>query len=213
MSTVTPTIIDPGDAYTASSVNTAIQGLSDGYNALEDDDLQREGFGIDVTHPVVTPDIATNVYTNNATPGTVTGTFNVAYPGATTQTGWDKVILTGPINVMLDIAVPFEVGPTSASKVAAVLVGATFDATVPNPQDEGHIAFGIKHTGNANVLAIMATDFWVSHNDTWCAEFLITEDDVPVGEDLEEIWLLASGPQTVTVDNGQLWAIPIHSGS
>ncbi len=206
MSTVTPSIIDEGDNYDAASVNTAIQGVTDGYNAIDTDDLEREGFGGEVVHPIVVPKFATPLVAITSGSVVIAG----AYPGFGATTGWTQVTIGGT-DVKIVPAVAFEVGPTAPDKVGLVMVGASFLASIPNPTDEGHMAIGIKHTGIAGVEPISATDFPVSHRGVYTIEYIITEDDVPTGEDLEEIWLMAVGPDNVTITTGQLWALALHS--
>ncbi len=209
MSTVTPVIIDPGTAYIAAQLNTAIQGVTDGYNAIEDDDLAAESFGHDVVHPIVAPGIPVPLLASTVASDTFTG----AYPGFGLALGtWNKVFIFGDsLNIMLTALPVFEIGATSPQKIAHVKVGATFEATVPMPTDEAHLAFGLKTSANAFPDVIPATDFKVSHTGDWSMEYTITEADIGSGVTLEEIWLMAIGPDVVTVGFGQIWAIPIHS--
>ena len=209
MSTVTPTLIDEGDAYDAAAVNSAVQGITDGLNAMVDDDFAHEGFGHQTAHaPVVNVGMPANAF-QAITTGTVV--IAGAYPGFGVLTGWTAVTIA-TVDVKVVPTAPFEVGPNSPEKIGSVLIGATFHADIVTPAtDEAHLAFGIKHTGIAQVDPIPETDFRVAADDVWSQEYILTENDVPAGETLEEIWLMAVGPQNVTIGVGQIWAIPLHS--
>lgn len=212
MSTVTPLIVAPGDTYDATSVNLGVQGLTDGYNAIEDDDLARESFGYESFEGIALP-VPHPISPTSCTAGT-DFVSSTNYPGfGLALDTWDQVVITG-VDAKVVFSPTFEVGPTSADKIAVVIVGATFHVKAFGPGNSGYMALAVKHTGNATAEVIPATDFPVSHNDQYSLEFYLTEDDVPVGESIEHVWLVVTTGTFVTrVTSGHLFAIALHSAS
>lgn len=203
MSTVTPTNIDEGAAYSAASVNGAFTGVSTGLNAVDDDDFADNAFGVEHPHAAVVDYLTAKTATFPI--GTASTAVATAYPGYGVTTGWTSLVIGGT-NVQLTAATPFEVGPASPEKVTGVLVGAMFAAT-----GDGHLAIGVKHSGSGgSVVPIAATDYRPNGLDYYSVEIMIDETHVPPGNDLEEIWLLASGPTLTVGGHGQLWALPLH---
>lgn len=203
MSTVTPVHIDEADAYNKASLDGAIAGIADGLNALEDDDFADDAFGVETTLPIVADYLTTKRIETNV--GVVATAVATAYPGAGVDAGWTAVVRDG-IDIVLTASTAFEVGPASPQKITGVLVGAMWDVT-----GTGHLVLGVKHTGDIAVLPVHATDLIpidFGSEGIYAVEYMITEADVPPGETLEEIWLLASG--TLSIRNGQLWALPLH---
>ena len=211
MSTVTNNLIDEGAAFTAATVDDAFNGLSTGYNAVDNDDFADNALGYEVAAPVVVAALTTKVFQANKGAGTTA--VASAYPGYGVVTGWTQVVMSAS-NAVLTAVTPFEVGPTSPEKIIGVLVGATWAATAAS---DGRFAIGVKHSGTGGAVhAIPETDFpatvrFSAADSNYSVEFMIDENVVPAGQTLEEIWVLACGP-SLTINHGQLWGLPLHGG-
>jgi hypothetical protein len=218
MSTIVPPQLEEGDDYSASSLNDAFGNLSAGYNALADDDLRAESFDVGAAHPAAIESLMSNVVRSNANLATpFTTTF--AYPGhGLALSTWPQVVLGG-VSVVSCVAAGggFEVGPNSPQLIGGVLVG--FSCEVTMSAGLGHLALAVEHTGSTPALDVIpATDFTTNAPAGNAArfasfEYIITDADVPAGESLLSVRLVAAsnGVATLTVDKYMIFAIPLHS--
>jgi len=197
MSTVTNSHIDEGAPLTAASVNTAFTGLTDGYNAVEVDDIADNAMGYETVEPCVV-DVFLFDGAENSKAGGFTFTPTSAHPT------FDPVVINSiDMKAYTTGGGAFEIGPAAANKVKGVLVGAAFETT-----GSLRCALGVKHTGDPAVQVITATDF-LCEEGSYCMEWFIDGDEVPTGESVEEIWLLAAN-NTGSVAHGQIWAMALH---
>ena len=216
MSTIVPVTIEEGDNYDSASINSAVTGVSDGVNALAEDDHRTEGYGYKAVHPIGIDTLTTGVVKNMGRGFSWTNTCTNA------TTTWGVVSFNNggtPVDAEIVMAGSgLDLGATSTDYVGKVLVGMSCEA-YNSAAGTSELAFGVLDSvSSPTVNPIAATTFpitaLVSSADRYQSmEFVVTESDLTVGSLLERLYLMgkSDGVVTLNVVNVQIWAIPLHS--
>jgi hypothetical protein len=198
VSTVTNSRIEEGAAMTAASIDDAFTDRTAGFNAIEDDDFADNAFGHETVEPIVVDAFLFDSASNSKAGG-------FSFTPTSVHPTFDPVVINSvDMKAYTSGGGAFEVGPASPDKIKGVLVGASFQTT-------GNIrcAIGVLHSGSGSIQIINETDF-PSDEDVYEIEWFIDNDEVPAGETISEVWLMAADVATGTVAHGQIWTLAVH---
>lgn len=212
MSTVDLDFRTDADVITASTLNTTVLGISDGFNDLEPDDIAKNAFGPEGMNPLVATQFVFNSIRRTSTQ-LFTNTITYSSGDPTLASSWVQVVSAGPLDVFL-ATTPFKLGSASDDKVGYVTVGLTALCSVFSVT-AAFIGIGIRHSGDPTVTKLIARSVGNIHGDAnnIVAEWTVRESDVPTGETLNSVHLLAGGPTPWGMTEIQFWAMAMHASS